>query len=288
MTDEPECLELVSPSIIDDDWDGSIFAELQASFSNPSLRYHAIGKFVFNDSFRIKMIETAKLAKVTKYSDVMKIHTLKKMTVFDLMTGGDESGKYVNQKSQSSDEADAMCLKKVTREEKENALKSKLEQYNDSNLKYEDIAMPEIDVIAFFGDDGSKVDTCVHAKMKIKRVIRFQHLTRDFVDEKDYSPTQEYFLYSDEKNAYLSHCPNRYPDFQQLIHLDEIPTPYNNGTSGDDEKKNCLYQEALERGVVVYLPEISSGGKPTLKKTTSPHSLVCKDPIKRHGYNAIS
>ena len=51
MTDEPECLELVSPSVIDDDWDGSIFAELQASFSNPSLRYHAIGKFVFNDSF---------------------------------------------------------------------------------------------------------------------------------------------------------------------------------------------------------------------------------------------
>ena len=71
--------------------------------------------------------------------------------------------------------------------------------------------------------------------------VRYHHLTRDYVDEKDYSPTQEYFLYSD-----------------------------------------------LERGVVVYLPEISSGGKPTLKKSASEGSPICKDPIKRHGYNAIS
>ena len=29
--------------------------------------------------------------------------------------------------------------------------------------------------------------------------VRYHHLTRDYVDEKDYSPTQEYFLYSDQK-----------------------------------------------------------------------------------------
>ena len=30
-----------------------------------------------------------------------------------------------------------------------------------------------------------------------------------------------------------------------------------------ESKKNDLYKEALERGVVVYLPEISCGGRPT-------------------------
>ena len=82
------------------------------------------------------------------------------------------------------------------------------------------------------------------------------------MDEKGYPPTQEYFLYSDEQvtttgykhehtlykflltqNAYLSHCPNRFPDFQQLIHLDEIPTPLQfNSTSSDKDEKSVLYQ----------------------------------------------
>ena len=44
-------------------------------------------------------------------------------------------------------------------------------------------------------------------------------------------------------------------------------------------------QEALERGVVVYLPEISSGGRPVAKRSSR---NVCKDPIKLHSYNAIS
>ena len=47
MTDSPRCLTLVSPNLITRDWDGSLFAELEASFSLPSLRYHAIGKFSF-------------------------------------------------------------------------------------------------------------------------------------------------------------------------------------------------------------------------------------------------
>merc|ERR550517_945400 len=54
---------------------------------------------------------------------------------------------------------------------------------------------------------------------------------------------------------------------------------------GNDVKKNDLYQEALERGVVVYLPEISSGGRPPTKKRDK---TVCKDPLKLHCYNAIS
>ena len=38
--------------------------------------------------------------------------------------------------------------------------------------------------------------------MVIMVFFRYQHLTRDFVDEKDYPPTQEYFLYSDDKVQY--------------------------------------------------------------------------------------
>ena len=44
-------------------------------------------------------------------------------------------------------------------------------------------------------------------------------------------------------------------------------------------------QEALQRGVVVYLPEISCGGKPVTSKS---NKNVCKDPVKLHSYNAIS
>jgi len=289
MTDEPEHLKLVSPCVIDQDWDGSIFAELQASFTNPSLRYHAIGKYVFNSCYNSDIIAAAKISSVTERVTVMRIVTVKKMKVFDLMTGGDESGEYVNQTSVPVDQVDQGSNKKPTREEKVNAVKAKLEEYNDSNLQYEDVAMPEIDVVVYFTTECSS-ETGVHAKMKMKRVIRYHHLTRDYVDEKEHPPTQEYFLYSDQKNAYLSHCPNRYPDFQQLIYLDEIPTPFTNGnqTSTESDKKVVLYQEALERGVVVYLPEISSGGKPTLKKSSSEGSKICKDPIKRHAYNAIS
>merc|ERR1712106_279888 len=152
------------------------------------------------------------------------------------------------------------------------------------------ISRPEIEVVVYFGEDDAAVENGIAARMKIKRVIRDHHLTRDFVDEKGYPPTQEYFLYSDEQNAYLSHCPNRFPDFQQLIHLDEIPTPLQfNSTSSDKDEKSVLYQEALERGVVVYLPEISSGGKPTLQKRSAPNGdPICRDPIKRRTYNAIS
>ena len=46
-----------------------------------------------------------------------------------------------------------------------------------------------------------------------------------------------------------------------------------------------MLQEALERGVVVYLPEIHTGGKPVTKKKDP---SVCKDPIKCSHYNAIS
>ena len=58
--------------------------------------------------------------------------------------------------------------------------------------------------------------------------------------------------------------------------------------SNDDIFHNSqlnTFQEAVERGVVVYLPEIHTGGRPVTKKK---NPSVCKDPIKSKHYNAIS
>ena len=41
------------------------------------------------------------------------------------------------------------------------------------------------------------------------------------------------------QRAYLSHCPNRFPDFQQLIELDEVPEPYK---GHEAKEKSVLYQ----------------------------------------------
>ena len=80
------------------------------------------------------------------------------------------------------------------------SLKDKIDRHNDNQLDYENIAMPEVDVDVFYDDDEEHF---VRAKMKLKRVLRYHHLTRDYVDEKDYPPTQEYFLYSDQKVVFL-------------------------------------------------------------------------------------
>jgi hypothetical protein len=41
--------------------------------------------------------------------------------------------------------------------------------------------------------------------------------------------------------AYLSHCPDRCPDFQQLIELSEVPQPY--PTDSDSSKNKAeLYE----------------------------------------------
>ena len=76
------------------------------------------------------------------------------------------------------------------------SVKDKINRHNDNQMTYENIAMPEVDVDVFYDNDE---ENFVRAKMKLKRVLRYHHLTRDFVDEKDYPPTQEYFLYSDQK-----------------------------------------------------------------------------------------
>ena len=109
------------------------------------------------------------------------------------MTGGDL--EVINHCGDAEAVDDAEMLPKDT---KANCTKDKLKKYSDDHLTFDEISMPEIEVIAYFlGREGrlGKVET----KVKLKRVMRYQHLSRDFVDEKDYPPSQEYFLYANEK-----------------------------------------------------------------------------------------
>ena len=190
MTDPPTCLTLVSPNLISRDWDGSLFAELEASFAIPSLRYHAIGKF----SFAPEDVE-----KVTRLASqcpdgLLRIRTCQQMTVFELMTGGDQGANFINQTNTEEEEDQVDVRYQSESVMRRKSIREKLEKYGDSYLPYPDIAMPEVRVeVTMQGCD--EVET---VKMKLKRVIRYQHLTRDFVDEADYPPTQEYFLYSDK------------------------------------------------------------------------------------------
>lgn len=220
MTDEPMNLTLVSPDVLGPKWDGFLFAELEASFALPSLRYHCIGRYAFHEEDRDRILDMARFTE----DKVIKIKTMEKMKVFDLMTGDELINK-------PDDEVDSGCHQSHGEKRKEERkIQKQLDLYGDQNIKYHDIAMKEVRVKVFL--DGEESNG-VEARMKLKRIIRYHHLTRDHVDEDDYPPTQEYFLYSDRTNAYLSHCPNRFPDFQQLIMLDKIPSP---------KEKNVLYE----------------------------------------------
>jgi len=274
MNDQPQNLKLVSPNITNSpDWSGSFFAELEASFSNPSLCYHAIGRFVIkpSDLEQIRQLASGCL------TCPMKIITRKKMTVFDLMTGGDEEN--INQPSSSKRR---VFQKNLSKED----IQDKLEFYSDYDLNYHDIAMPEVPVTVYYESKNGNNLGEINTNMKLARVLRYQHLGRDFVDEDDYPPSQEYFLYADDKTAYLSHCPNRWPDFQQQIKLTEIPAP-EAVQSSQEEKKHCkvYFQEAMRRGVIVYLPQCESGGRPVLSRS---NPVVCRDPLKSHNYNALA
>ena len=203
MTDEPIHLRLVSPCIITEDWDGSIFADLEASFSHPSLRYHCVGKYMFSKDDICKILKLASSHqplgdKALKRKPLLRLKTVEKMKVFDLMTGGDEGARYVNQKPRvkDQDQVDADWDEDMPSLRRTRSVKQKIDRHNDNQLAYESIGMPEVEVEVYYDMDEGQA---VRAKMKLKRVLRYHHLTRDFVDEKDYPPTQEYFLYSDQK-----------------------------------------------------------------------------------------
>lgn len=70
-----------------------------------------------------------------------------------------------------------------------------------------------------------------------------------------------------------------------MIALDQVPKPA--GYKEEDDF-SALYTEALERGVVVYLPQVVTGGKPVMSKKEGKKEFVCRDPLKEHVYNAVS
>jgi len=276
--DEPQILKLVSPNLLKDDWNGDLFAELEASFSNGSLKYHVIGKFTFPKCDMDVLKELARKASEIEEEGEedgvvipLRIATRNAMKVFDLMSNGENC-------SAEAPEFDT-CGKDFNKA----SIKEKLKKYSDDHLTFDQIASQEIDVTVYFADKDTKIGE-VNTRMKLKRIMRYQHLSREFVDRDDYPQNQEYFLYTDDNNAYISHCPNRYPDFQQQILLDNIPQLKKEA----EEDQRDLYNEALRRGVIVYLPSIQRGGRPEVHVCGSSQSVVCRDPIRGRRFDAIT
>ena len=84
----------------------------------------------------------------------------------------------------------------------------------------------------------------------------------------------------------------------QQILLDEMPSRQKNMEKDASELYQLeinlacahipylsMQQEALQRGVIVYLPQVESGGRPLKSRTDE---SVCKDPLTGHLYNALS
>ena len=108
------------------------------------------------------------------------------MRVFDLLTTSSDDS---HSKAESDDEP------APRRRAESKSIREKIDKYSDSDLGYDQIAMPEIEVSVYFVDKEEKLGT-VDTVAKVKRVLRYHHLTRCEVDDKDYPPNQEYFLYS--------------------------------------------------------------------------------------------
>ena len=104
------------------------------------------------------------------------------MTVFDLLNNSQNE----SQRSGSDHVEEAAASQTVG---------DKIKKYSDFDLSYEDIAMPEMEVTVYFVDKDEKLGE-VNTVMKTKQVLRYQHLARSFIDDKDYSPNCTYFLFS--------------------------------------------------------------------------------------------
>ena len=111
------------------------------------------------------------------------------MRVFDLLTGSAQENHRASsgpdEKTKESNEA----------REREQTVRDKIEKYSDYDLPYEKIAMPEIEVTVYFADTEETLGQ-LDTVMKTKHVLRYKHLARTFVDERDYPPSSTYFLYS--------------------------------------------------------------------------------------------
>ena len=138
------------------------------------------------------------------------------MRVFDLLTTSSDD-------SHSKAESDEEPVPRTRKESK--SIRDKIEKYSDSDLGYDQIAMPEIEVSVYFVDKEEKLGT-VDTVAKVKRVLRYHHLTRCEVDDKDYPPNQEYFLYSCGKVNSISCSSNTVFTYFYLKYLGGLHVPH--------------------------------------------------------------
>ncbi|XP_057291897.1 uncharacterized protein LOC130614483 [Hydractinia symbiolongicarpus] len=99
--------------------------------------------------------------------------------------------------------------------------------------------------------------------MKVIEVLRYHHLEgAKAADYIDYPECQTYFLYGDERHAYLSHVFTKHPDFHQVIQLNEIPQYVSN--------------QLLDYGVIIKIQNID--GQPVIIKN------AVQDPLTQDEY----
>jgi len=97
----------------------------------------------------------------------------------------------------------------------------------------------------------------------VDEVFRFNHLENKKASKHiNYPEHQTYYLYGDEKNAFISHVPTKYPDFHQVVQLDELP--------------HSVPLNILDMGIKITIPEIN--GRPL----TINNAIV--DPLQAKSY----
>lgn len=175
VTDPPENLSFVSPCSIETykDWvqDGFLFGELEASFckERQSKNYHVIGLFCVRNEDRAELIKLAKKAQNLAKDKPnvaylpLRFQIVKKITVFDLMTGlKDEPTK----PEEGDDDVDGRNEKRKLGERK-STMSECLEKYSDQNQCYSSIPQQEIEVNFFYSHNLS-----ITGNIKLRRVIR--------------------------------------------------------------------------------------------------------------------
>jgi len=106
--------------------------------------------------------------------------------------------------------------------------KKKMTMYN--LLRVESRNADGIVADVFVGKAPSGIDQPVaHMKLRVREVFRYNHLEKPSLDTEDvhYPPNMTYYMYGNEKKAYMSHVMDYYPSFHQIIELDEIPHGFN-------------------------------------------------------------
>jgi len=82
----------------------------------------------------------------------------------------------------------------------------------------------------FIGKAPSAFDRpAAQMNLRVKEVFRYNHLEKPSLgsDHVQYPANMTYYMYGDEKKAYMSHVMDYYPSFHQIIELDEIPFGFN-------------------------------------------------------------